>query len=173
MKRLKNDSHAPAPLKARVLELLAANPGADKRELAKLLGLKGSDRIQLKRVLKELSADGVIKGRKRSGLTRAGELPAVAVIEVTGLDDDGEMLAAPLAWESNEKPPVIYLTPPKSGGAPGPGDVLFTGYLNGRTSIAVSWSSSDTIRVGLWEVGYRGTHSLEVANWIFRGCTAK
>jgi ribonuclease R len=124
LKRLKNDSHAPAPLKARVLELLAANPGADKRELAKLLGLKGSDRIQLKRVLKELSADGVIKGRKRSGFTRAGELPAVAVIEVTGLDDDGEMLAAPLAWESNEKPPVIYLTPPKSGGAPGPGDRL-------------------------------------------------
>ncbi len=124
MKKPKHDNHTPAPLKARVLELLAGNPGADKRELAKLLGLKGSDRIQLKRVLKELSANGVIEGHKRTGFARAGELPAVAVIEVTGLDDDGEMLAAPLAWESNEEPPVIHLTPPKSGGAPGPGDRL-------------------------------------------------
>ncbi len=124
MKKDKHDKHTPAPLKARVLELLDENPGADKRDLARLLGLKGSDRIQLKRALKELATDGVIEGRKRSGFTKKGELPDVLVIQVTGLDEDGEMLAAPLAWDSDEEPPIIYVTPPKTGGAPGPGDRL-------------------------------------------------
>ncbi|MBN9589189.1 MAG: ribonuclease R [Alphaproteobacteria bacterium] len=123
-------------MKARVLELLAENSGADKRDLARLLGLKGSDRIQLKRVLKELAAEGVIEGRKRTGFTRKGELPEVAVIRVTGLDADGEMLAAPLAWDSNEEPPTIYVTPPKTGGAPGPGDRLLARLepVGGRSS---------------------------------------
>jgi len=110
--------------KARVLELLAENAGATKRDLAKLLGLKGSDRIALKRILKELEADGAIDGRKKTGFAKRGELPEVGLIEVTGNDDDGETLARPLAWESNEEPPLIYVIPPKDGGAPGPGDRL-------------------------------------------------
>jgi ribonuclease R len=111
----------PALDKARVLELLAGNPGAGKRDLAKLLGLKGSDRIHLKRVLKELEQDGAVEGSKRRGLTRRGELPGITVVEVTGTDDDGEALARPLQWDSNDAPPVIYLIPPKDGGAPAPG----------------------------------------------------
>ncbi|HSS14794.1 MAG TPA: ribonuclease R, partial [Rhizomicrobium sp.] len=39
-------------------------------------------------------------------------------------DADGETLARPLDWNSNETPPTIYLIPPKDGGAPGPGDRL-------------------------------------------------
>ncbi|MCP5410746.1 MAG: ribonuclease R [Alphaproteobacteria bacterium] len=124
MKKTKHDKHTPAPLKARVLELLAEHPGADKRDLAKQLGLKGSDRIQLKRVLKELAADGVIEGRKKTGFTKKGELPGVTVIQVTGPDADGELMARPLSWEGDEEPPAIYVTPPKTGGAPGPGDRL-------------------------------------------------
>jgi ribonuclease R len=108
--------------KARVLELLAN--GANKRDLAKKLGLKGSDRILLKRILKELQAEGVIEGSAKKGFTRHGELPEAGLIEVTGLDDDGEMLARPLNWESNEEPPLIYVMPPKDGSAPGLGDRL-------------------------------------------------
>jgi ribonuclease R len=120
----KRPQHAPTIDKARVLELLAENAGATKRDLAKLLGLKGSDRILLKRILKELETEGAIEGRKKTGFTRRGELPEVGLIEVTGTDDDGEVLARPLNWDSNEEPPVIYVTPPKDGGAPGPGDRL-------------------------------------------------
>ena len=43
---------------------------------------------------------------------------------VAGVDADGETLARPLAWDSNETPPTIYLIPPKDGAAPGPGDRL-------------------------------------------------
>ena len=54
-----------------MLELLAANPGANKRDLARKLGLKGSDRIQLKRILKELEAEGAIEGRAEEGLRQS------------------------------------------------------------------------------------------------------
>jgi len=113
--------NAPALDKARVLELLGANPGANKRDLAKLLNLKGSDRITLKRVLKELEQDGAIDGNKKRGLTRRGELPDITVLEITGTDADGETLARPLQWDSNENPPTIYLLPPKQGSAPATG----------------------------------------------------
>jgi ribonuclease R len=124
LKKDKSPQHTPALDKARVLELLAQNAGANKRDLARLLGLKGSDRIQLKRILKELEADGAIEGRQKTGFTRRGELPEVGLIEISGVDEDGEVLARPLNWDSNEEPPVIYVIPPKDGTAPGPGDRL-------------------------------------------------
>ena len=124
MKQNKTRNNTQALDKARVLELLASNPGANKRDLAKLLGLKGSDRITLKRVLKELEQDGAIEGTKKRGLTKRGELPDITVIEITGTDSDGEFLARPLQWDSNEEPPRIYVIPPKDGGAPSVGSQL-------------------------------------------------
>ncbi|MBN9547104.1 MAG: ribonuclease R [Alphaproteobacteria bacterium] len=103
--------------KARLLALLAEHPGATKRDLARITGLKGSDRIVLKRLLRELEAEGVIEGKAKRGLTKAGELPEIAVLEVTGTDTDGELLARPLSWESNSEPPPIYVAPPKDGAA--------------------------------------------------------
>jgi ribonuclease R len=124
LKKDKRPQNTPALDKARVLELLAENAGTNKRDLARLLGLKGSDRIILKRILKELEADGAIEGRQKKGFTKRGELPEVGLIEVGGTDSDGEVLAKPLNWDSKEEPPVIYVIPPKDGAAPGPGDRL-------------------------------------------------
>ena len=114
-------TNAPKLDKARLLTLLAEHPGATKRDLARLSGLKGSDRILLKRLLRELEAEGVIDGKAKRGFTKHGELPEVAVLEITGNDADGDMLARPLAWESNEEPPVIIVMPSKEGGTLGPG----------------------------------------------------
>jgi hypothetical protein len=47
---------------------------------------------------------------------------------------------------------------------------LYVGYISGQTNVVVSRDANGQIRVGLWEVGYRGTHSEEVANWVFKGC---
>jgi ribonuclease R len=124
LKKKTNMKNTPVLDKARVLELLVSNPGANKRDLSKLLGLKGSDRITLKRILKELEQEGAIEGSKKRGLTKRGELPEITVIEITGHDEDGEFLARPLQWESNEEPPTIYVMPPKEGGAPSFGSRL-------------------------------------------------
>ncbi len=110
-------TNAPALDKARLLALLAEHPGATKRDLARLTGLKGSDRIVLKRLLRELEAEGAIDGKAKRGLTRAGELPEIAVLEIIGIDADGELLARPLAWDSNNEPPAINVAPPKDGAA--------------------------------------------------------
>ncbi|HXR96153.1 MAG TPA: ribonuclease R [Rhizomicrobium sp.] len=106
--------------KARLLALLAEHPGATKRDLAKLTGLKGSDRIGLKRLLRGLEAEGAIAGRVKRGLTKGGELPEMAVLEITGVANDGEVLARPLNWDSDETPPLIHVMPLKDG-APGTG----------------------------------------------------
>ena len=109
--------NAPALDKDRLLALLAEHPGATKRDLARLTGLKGSDRIVLKRLLRELEADGAIAGKTKRGLTKTGELPEITVLEITGIDADGELLARPLNWDSNSEPPVIYVMLSKDGAA--------------------------------------------------------
>ena len=104
--------------KAGVLELLARQPNATKRDLTKLLGIKGSDRIVLKRTLKELEAEGAIAGNRRKGYATPGALPDVAVLEITGPDMDGELLARPQKWESNEEPPQIIIVPGREDAGP-------------------------------------------------------
>ena len=68
-------ANAPPLDKARLLALLAEHPGATKRDLARLLGLKGSDRIVLKRLLRELEAEGAIAGNAKRGSPRPANCP--------------------------------------------------------------------------------------------------
>ena len=82
-----------------MLELLATNAGANKRDLARLLGLKGSDRIVLKRMLKELENDGAISATQ----TRPDQPRRIGGDghdRNNRSDDDGELLAQTLAWDS-------------------------------------------------------------------------
>ena len=106
----------PLPSKQEVLEFIRSSPGhVGKRELARAFGLHGGDKIALKALLKELEADGAIeRGRKRR-FARPGTLPEVTVIEVTGTDSDGELLARPVAWEEEGRPPRIYMAPTRRG----------------------------------------------------------
>jgi ribonuclease R len=101
--------NAPPIDKARVLEVLASRPGATKRDLSRLLNIKGSDRIALKRILKELEAEGLLEGNRKRGYIQPGALPEVSVLEISGQDPDGELLARPQRWESNEEPPQIVV----------------------------------------------------------------
>ncbi|MBN9577532.1 MAG: ribonuclease R [Alphaproteobacteria bacterium] len=105
-----------------VLDALAGNPHATKRDLARTLGVIGNDRIALKRILKELETEGAItRGRKRS-FAKSGALPEVLVLEIRGRDHDGELLARPQRWEGDEEPPQIIVLPGREGDAPGDGD---------------------------------------------------
>jgi len=117
----RHPTNAPKLDKDRLLVLLAENPGANKRDLARLVGLKGSDRILLKRLLKELEVEGAIAGKSKRGFTKQGDLPDVALLEISGIDSDGELLGRPLNWESNDEPPTIHIAPPKEGKALGIG----------------------------------------------------
>lgn len=110
---------APDPLdKSRVLDVLAAHPGATKRDVARMLGVKGADRIALKRVLKELEEEGTVSRGKKRSYAKAGALPEVAVLEIVGQDNDGELLARPQRWEGDEEPPQIVVMPGRDDTGP-------------------------------------------------------
>ena len=87
-----------------------------KREIARAFGIKGADRIPLKRILKELEAEGSVEKRGRT-LHKKGQLPSVVLADVTGRDADGELIARPVEWNEEEHgaaPRIAVFTPRKA-----------------------------------------------------------
>ena len=120
LSRKSKSTHAPPINKAQVLAHLANEPNATKRDLARALGVKGSDRIELKRVLKDLEKEGSIAGNRRRGYRTPDALAEVVVLEITGADPDGELLARPQRWEGEDAPPKILVLPGREEEGSGP-----------------------------------------------------
>ncbi len=98
------------PSKAEILTWISDHPTkAAKRDIAKAFGIKGAARIDLKRVLKELEAEGKLS-KRRSSYRDANVLPPVTVCEVTGVDADGDLYAKPLEWAGDGDVPRILMT---------------------------------------------------------------
>ncbi|TVR98196.1 MAG: ribonuclease R [Rhodospirillales bacterium] len=94
-----------------------------KREIARAFHLDADQKVELKRVLKELEAEGAVGRSGKRRYEKPMALPRVAVIEITGTDTDGELLARPQSWEHDAPPPMIYVAPERRGPAAlGPGE---------------------------------------------------
>lgn len=108
----KRQVHETGPLdKARVLEALAKQPKGSKRDIARALHVKGSERIVLKRILRELESEGAVERSAHRRYAPAGSLPDVTVLEIVGQDADGELLGRPERWSRDEAPPRILVVP--------------------------------------------------------------
>jgi len=121
----------PTPTKRQVLDFIKESPTpVGKREIARAFGLRGSDKIALKSLIRELENEGLLdRGRKRR-VRPAGALPPVLIIDVVDIDSDGEVLCKPARWEEKAPPPVIYLRQGKRRGpAPGKGDRVLANVL--------------------------------------------
>src|SRR5262249_42043690 len=94
-----------------VLAHLASHPGDTKRDLARALRVKGSERQALKQILSELKDEGAIEQGRKKSYVPAGELPEVAVLEVFGEDPDGELLGRPVEWSKDTPPPSVLIVP--------------------------------------------------------------
>jgi len=105
------------PEKSAVLEFIQDSPSKiGKREIARAFGITGADdRMKLKKLIKELDGEGAIERGHGRHFHGAGELPPVTVIEITSIDEDGELLARPAAWASDEPPPVIHVMQGRHG----------------------------------------------------------
>ena len=111
-RRLAKHSRQPTTVtRDAVLEHLGAHPGATKRDLAKALGVHGADRIQLKRILAQLAEEGLLERGKKKSYLPPGALPEIGVLEITGTDTDGELLARQANWDGDDEPPAIILVP--------------------------------------------------------------
>jgi ribonuclease R len=115
------------PTREEILAFIADQPErVGKREIARAFKLRPGSRIALKRLLREMADDGLIEKRGRR-LGRAGEVPAVAVLEITERDSDGELLARPTDWDEEAfgPAPLFLVEAPRSGPeavVPGMGD---------------------------------------------------
>lgn len=114
----------PFPSREQILAYIQDHPGrVTRRELVRAFGLNSSQRPQLRAILKELEAGGDIARDHGRSVRPHDRLPAVTVIEITGIDEDGDLLARPLAEVDNPAAPVIYMAPERRGQAAlGPGD---------------------------------------------------
>ncbi|AXT28048.1 ribonuclease R [Ruegeria sp. AD91A] len=110
------------PTKQEVLDWISANPTlTSKRDIAKAFGIKGADRIDLKRILKELEAEGHLEKRKRS-YRDPDRLPPVSVLQVKAPNKDGDLFARPLEWHGEGVEPVVLIIARASDPALGEGD---------------------------------------------------
>lgn len=110
------------PTKAEILEWISAHPTqTNKRDIAKAFGIKGAARIDLKRLLKELEAEGHLEKRKKS-YRDPDRLPPVSVLQVKAPDKDGDLFARPLEWHGEGVEPIVLIIPRASDPALGEGD---------------------------------------------------
>jgi len=116
----------PFPSKEDILRFIAEQPGpVGRREIARAFGIRGAQRAELRGLLKELADEGHLDRGHRRRYGPPGELPAVAVLEITEADEDGTLYARPVSGDAPEQPPRIVLAgPPPRGPAMGPGDRL-------------------------------------------------
>ncbi len=110
------------PSRAEILQWIADHPTQTaKRDIAKAFGIKGAARIDLKRLLREMEDAGDLS-RRRSGYRDPDKLPPVAVLEITGPDQDGDLYAKPLEWQGEGKPPRVLMVLRDGDPALGAGD---------------------------------------------------
>ena len=126
MARRKIDGLGPdgLPTSDTILDLLKASAEAlPTRELARLFGLKGPQRTALRERLRELQDAGRIERVQGRRWRVAAQLPPVAVLEVIGVDEDGDLTVRTVNHASDGPPPRIEVrSPPRSMPAPGLGD---------------------------------------------------
>ncbi len=107
-----------------ILQFIHSSPGnIGRREIARAFGVKGADRIDLKRILKELAADGLIANSRRR--MRKAELPQVGVIVIRTQDKNGDLIGTPLHWDEEDGAPpriLLEITRQYQGPAIGVGD---------------------------------------------------
>lgn len=154
------------PTMDEVLEYLKAqSTPVTKRDVARAFHIKGNDRIHLKKILKELKEKNEIQGGsggRKIGLTDA--LPERVVVEITGLDSMGDLLARPLEWPADKPMPQITITADKLVPPAGVGDVVqvSTKPVGNRLYEGVilrRMTAGENHMVGIYEDGY--VHSVD------------
>lgn len=123
---------AQIPSRQEILDWVATHPDATaKRDIAKAFNIKGAERIELKRILKELEAEGLLERRRRH-YHDAERLPPVSVLQLLPPDADGDIFAKPLEWHGDGPMPRILYAPLKSDPAIGAGERILTRLIETR-----------------------------------------
>jgi ribonuclease R len=101
---------APLPSRDSVKKFLAEAPGkVGLREVARAFNVGPDGKKGLRGIMRSLEADGALDRAGPKQYREAGRLPENAVVEVTGIDRDGEALARPVVWDGPGRPPIVFM----------------------------------------------------------------
>ncbi|HUW79397.1 MAG TPA: ribonuclease R [Acidocella sp.] len=116
--RVKPATQAALPTRESIKEFLAqAGQKIGLREVVRAFGVKPDDKKALRDLMKSLEADGVVERAGRKQYRETGRLHETAVVEVTGIDRDGEALARPVVWDGPGRAPIIFMAAEARGQA--------------------------------------------------------
>jgi ribonuclease R len=111
------------PSRKQILDFIASSDQpAGKREIARAFGLSGQDKIDLKRLLKDMADEGLIDSSPGRAFHHAGGVPKVTVLRVAQVDDSGIVFAVPEQWHAETPPPRLRIIERGKRGALGIGD---------------------------------------------------
>src|SRR6476659_5173357 len=102
------DKPAGMPSRKQVLDFIASSDQpAGKREIARAFGLSGQDKIDLKRLLKDMADEGLIDSSPGRAFHQSGGVPKVTVLRIIEVDDNGQVFGVPEQWHAEGPPPRI------------------------------------------------------------------
>src|SRR5437868_6295724 len=111
------------PSRKQILDFVASSDQpAGKREIARAFGLSGQDKIDLKRLLKDMADEGLIDSSPGRAFHQAGGVPKVTVLRVAAVDDSGNVFAVPEQWHAEGPPPRLRMIERGKRSALGIGD---------------------------------------------------
>ena len=112
------------PSSDEIIAWLRDNPTETaRRDIARAFGLRGADKVELRRLLAQMARDGLIEKRARQVKPRGG-LPPVLLLRATGPDREGNLWAEPSDWEGEGPAPRILVLARRDDPALGAGDRL-------------------------------------------------
>ncbi|MFL6720272.1 MAG: ribonuclease R family protein [Sphingomonas sp.] len=111
------------PSRKQILDFIAtSDQPAGKREIARAFGLSGQEKIDLKRLLKDMADEGLIDSSPGRAFHQSGGVPKVTVLRVHSVDDSGTVWGVPEQWHAETPPPRLRLIERGKRSALGIGD---------------------------------------------------
>jgi ribonuclease R len=106
----------PFPTREQILAFIReSTTPVGKREIARAFHIVGDRRTELKKILLELSQTGAVDRGRGKRVAPPKALNEVAVLEITAIDDDGDLLCRPSEWQDEAPPPRIVIRAGKRG----------------------------------------------------------
>ena len=122
-RRDKRPQRRQLPTREDILDYIAKSPTPlARRDLVRAFKVEPKDRLALKALIREIERAGPVERAGTRRFKATSRLPRVSVIEVTGLDLDGEVLAKPVAWKEQTPPPAIRVVQERVAAALGIGE---------------------------------------------------
>ena len=101
------------PTRSELRRFLSESPGrVNQREIARAFGVGAEHRAALRDLLKDLATEKMQRPTRNSG-----RIPEAMIVQVTGTDEDGDAIARPVIWESDEPAPTVLMAPEHRGHA--------------------------------------------------------